>query len=78
MKIAIVEDNEEASQKLIRALNDCCQAHQVPLDITLYKDGIEIIDTYKGHFDVIYFDVEMPIMDGMTAAKRFVKLTIKS
>lgn len=74
MKIAIVEDNEEASQKLIRALNDCCQTHQVPLDITLYKDGIEIVDAYKGHFDVIYFDVEMPIMDGMTAAKKIRKV----
>lgn len=74
MKIAIVEDNEEASQKLIRALNDCCQTYQVPLDITLYKDGIEIIDAYKGHFDVIYFDVEMPIMDGMTAAKKIRKI----
>lgn len=70
MKIAIVEDSQEASQKLVRFLTTCCEAQQIPLDITLYKDGIEIVDAYAGNFDVIYFDVEMPIMDGMTAAKK--------
>lgn len=77
MKIAIVEDSIEASQKLVRFLTSCCDAQQIPLDITLYQDGIEIVDSYVGHFDVIYFDVEMPIMDGMTAAKKIRKVDDK-
>lgn len=77
MKIAIVEDSYEASQKLVGFLTACCEAQQIPLDITLYQDGIEIVDAYAGNFDVIYFDVEMPIMDGMTAAKKIRKIDNK-
>ncbi|MGM0238719.1 MULTISPECIES: LytTR family transcriptional regulator DNA-binding domain-containing protein [Enterococcus] len=74
MKIAIVEDSPEASQTLARLITNFCNEQDISLELIQFSDGIEIVDNYQGNYDVIYFDVEMPIMDGMTAAKKIRKV----
>ncbi|MDN6640877.1 MAG: response regulator, partial [Tetragenococcus sp.] len=70
MHIAIVEDNKDEQLKLQKYITDYCSKEQMSIEVSGYDDGIEIIDHYSGNYDLIYFDIEMPIMDGMTAAKK--------
>jgi len=70
MKIAIVEDDVQASQTLQQLLNTYAEKHDLSLEISLFNDGIQIVDHYQNDFDVIYFDIQMPIMNGMTAAQK--------
>ncbi|MGM0213764.1 LytR/AlgR family response regulator transcription factor [Enterococcus sp. AZ109] len=70
MKIAIVEDDIQQQNCFISLVNRYTVENGIPVTITPFNDGIEIIERYHGEFDVIYFDVEMPIMDGMTTAKK--------
>ncbi|MGO2082236.1 LytR/AlgR family response regulator transcription factor [Vagococcus sp.] len=70
MNIAIVEDNLEERERLKRCFERYQKEQNVAIHLSLFTDGLEIVDQYSGQFDVIYFDVEMPIMDGMTAAKK--------
>lgn len=74
MKIAIVEDDRQASQTLQRLLTTYANQHALTLEIILFNDGIQIVDRYQKDFDIIYFDIQMPIMDGMTAAKKIRKV----
>ena len=39
-------------------------------NILIFNDGVQITSSYPDNLDVIYFDVQMPVMDGMTAAKK--------
>lgn len=70
MKIAIVEDQAEERERIKKCFQQFETEENIVLSLTFFGDGIEIVDQYAGDFDIIYFDVEMPIMDGMTAAKK--------
>lgn len=70
MRIAIVEDDVQQQEKLSKYITKCATENQVTIQIDRFSDGIQIVDNYNSGFDVIYFDIEMAHMDGMTAAKK--------
>lgn len=70
MRIAIVDDKQEIQQQLGEFIKTYSTDQQIPITVTYFSNGLEIVDNYRSNFDVIYFDVQMPIMDGMTAAKK--------
>ncbi|MFC3927600.1 LytR/AlgR family response regulator transcription factor [Streptococcus caprae] len=70
MKIAIVEDQKIEQVRLSSYIKSYCQHKQIPVDITFFNDGIDIASDYDFSFDVIYLDVEMSVLDGMSAAKK--------
>lgn len=70
MNIAILDDSKTASAKLVSLLKVNCSQHKITPSISVFHDGIDLVVNYSGSFDIIYFDVKMPIMDGMTAAKK--------
>ena len=39
-----------------------------------YTDGLNFIEEYRGNLDIVFLDIEMPHMDGMTAARKLRKL----
>jgi two-component system, sensor histidine kinase and response regulator len=65
LKILVVEDNH-LNQKMIYTYLTR-QAHTVQLA----GNGLEAIETLKSHtFDLIFMDVQMPIMDGLEATRK--------
>lgn len=73
MNIAIVEDNKQAQDNLVRFINKCAAELNLVVQITLFDDGLDFVDQFDSIYDIIYFDVEMKYMDGMTAAKKIRK-----
>ena len=41
-----------------------------PFEVTEFADGMEILEDYRPQFDIIFLDVEMKHLDGMTTAER--------
>ncbi len=70
MQIAVVEDNQQERTNLLTLLNKYARENNIAMEVTTFNDGLQIVDQYRSNFDVIYFDVQMPLMDGMTAAKK--------
>lgn len=70
MKIAIVDDQKESRQKLQSYIEQNAKLADVEVEITHFNDGIELVDRFQSSFDIIYLDVEMEILDGMTTAKK--------
>lgn len=74
MKIAIVEDQQIEQEKLSQYITNFCHQVGIPVDITCFNDGVHITSDYQKQFDLIYLDVEMEIMDGMTTAQKIRRL----
>lgn len=70
MEIAIVEDNKYAQDNLISYINASAEELNQVVLIDTFFDGLEFIGKFKDKYDIIYLDVEMEYMDGMTAAEK--------
>ncbi|MDR0831755.1 MAG: LytTR family DNA-binding domain-containing protein [Bacillales bacterium] len=68
IKIAIVDDTLSEYENLKNYISKYFKNSQDVVTISYFSDGKEIVAKYKGDFDIILMDIDMPIMDGMTAA----------
>ncbi len=74
IQLAIVEDEDSYAQQLTEFVNKYQSESGHYFKITRFRDGDEITNGYKGQFDIILMDIEMKLMDGMTAAEEIRKL----
>lgn len=70
MKIAIVEDQKIEQDRLSNYIKTYCKKAGIAVEISCFNDGLHITSDYQKQFDLIYLDVEMEIMDGMTTAQK--------
>ena len=68
IRIAIAEDDPRCFAQLERYIGDYGRETGRAFQVTHYGDGEDLVERYKPGFDLILMDVEMPFMDGMTAA----------
>lgn len=68
--IAIVEDEAEFSVQLQEFLKQYQKEHDVPIKISVFGDGAEILSDYQPLYDIILLDIEMPKVNGMEAAEQ--------
>ena len=62
---------DKEHQKLIRQF--ICRyekEEQTKICVKEYTDGLQFLEEYEGNLDVVFLDIEMPHMDGMTAARK--------
>ena len=70
MRVAIAED-DEASCKLLQAyLKTYSEKTGVVFEIDCFPDGMKLVNAYKPVYDLLLLDIEMPLLDGMSAARR--------
>ncbi|MCR4756387.1 MAG: LytTR family DNA-binding domain-containing protein [Butyrivibrio sp.] len=74
IQLAIVEDENSYADQLIEFVNRYQSESGKSFKITRFKDGDEITNGYRGQFNIILMDIEMKLMDGMTAAEEIRKL----
>lgn len=74
IRIAIAEDEALYAQQLQQYIEDYGRESGYQLEVTVYHDGEELLEHYRTQFDIILLDVEMPFMDGMTAAEHIRKI----
>lgn len=73
IKCAIVEDEEEFIQILKQYMDSFQKQNNCFIELSIFRNGQEILDSNQ-KFDLIFMDIDMPIMDGMTAAKKMREL----
>ncbi|WP_062051540.1 LytTR family DNA-binding domain-containing protein [Bacillus sp. JCM 19034] len=77
IRIAIVEDELRYQEQLIEFLRRFQQEKDVKIEIETYSDGDEFIGKYKAQFDIILMDIQLPFIDGMSAAEEIRKIDSK-
>lgn len=68
-KIYILEDDDKAATVLSDFLNQYAAKIGVDIQLTRFPNAFDFLETYGYDADVIFFDIEMPGMNGMEAAK---------
>lgn len=66
--IAIVEDEDLAAELLEGYIQKYAAQSDQEFHITRYRDAIEFLKDYNAVFAVVFMDVQMPMMDGVSAA----------
>lgn len=70
MRIAICEDKEEQARILMAHIERYQKERDFAIEYKHFPNGLAFLDNYKIGFDVVFMDIEMPVMNGMEAAKR--------
>lgn len=70
MKIAIIDDDAQCRQQMAEYVHTYAQNTKQVIKVVSYSLGINFISEYEADCDVIFLDVEMPHMDGITTAKK--------
>ena len=73
-KIAIVEDEQNAANKLAEYLEKYADQYNIPISIDAFGDAMDFIDHYRPTYDIVFMDIEMPFMNGMDAARQLRQL----
>jgi len=68
--IAIVEDSQQFSDSLHIYLDKYSQENDIEFKVYNFSDGDEITSDYEAKYDIIFLDVEMKRLDGMSAAQK--------
>ena len=70
IQMAIVEDEKIYADELTRYITQFQQETDYQIETTWMKDGSDIADEYEAKYDIILMDIQMKMMDGMSAAKK--------
>lgn len=70
LKIAIVEDQPASAQRLLDFLERYSRENDEIFDSTVFADAVDFLSELHQPFDLVFMDIELPGMDGMTAARR--------
>lgn len=73
-RVAVVEDNPQSREKLRTYAARWQSERDVVLRLSEFEDGLSFVSDYTADYDVIFMDIEMPLMDGMRAAREIRKI----
>ena len=68
-RIAVVEDEPQERGKLQEFLARYEREHSENFMVSVYEDGLFLVENYVSQFDVILMDIQMKLVDGMKAAR---------
>lgn len=69
IRVAIVEDDVSAAEVLAGYLQRYGEENNETFSVEKFGNAINFIENYSSSYDIVFMDIEMPHMDGMTAAK---------
>ena len=75
INIAIVEDDAKQAAVLSGYISRYAKEHNdEQFSIVSFANGVSFIEGYRNKYDIVFMDIEMPLMDGLTVAKRLREL----
>lgn len=73
-RIAIVEDEAAVREQLAGYVQRYTRQYGTQFEVTMFTDGVEILEDYRPVYDIISLDVEMQHLDGMETVRRIREL----
>lgn len=74
MRIAVVDDERSERSRLRKLIALFAEQSGRVLEVEEYSSGLDFVSDYYYPFDIIFMDVEMPLMDGLECMKTLRKM----
>lgn len=68
--IHVVEDDLKTAELLASYLQRYATSRGIDVTVSIFSNAFDFLEGYGEHVDAVFFDIEMPGMTGMDAAKR--------
>jgi DNA-binding LytR/AlgR family response regulator len=68
-RVAIVEDEASYRQEIHDFIIEYGRQHKLSFSVQEYPDGTTIAEDEEAHYDIVFFDIELPGISGMEAAR---------
>lgn len=69
-RIAIVDDQARERKTLQAQIESYAKEKEIEIETVLFKDGVEFLTNYRPIYDIIFMDIDMPLIDGMKISKK--------
>ena len=73
INVAVVEDECKEAEKLLEMLDRYGKEHGIKFGKRIFSRADEFLANYTVDYDIVFFDIQMPGQDGMSAAKELRK-----
>ena len=70
VNIAVVEDDKSAADRLLSMLDRYGAENKLVINKRYFGYSTEFLENYTAGYDIVFMDIVLPDMDGMTAAKK--------
>ena len=70
IRIAVAEDEQNTYEMIHTFLKRYASEKQLEIGVKHFCNGFEITDSYRPEYDIILMDVDMPLMNGIDAARK--------
>lgn len=70
INVVILEDEKAAAERLKSYIDRFSSEKSVCFNVTVYDNAVSMLEGYKADADIIFVDIQMPLMNGMSAAHR--------
>lgn len=72
-RIAVCDDEAPARENIVRMLNEIAAQNGRKFDCVCFSSANELLREYRADWDILFLDISMPGMDGMSAARQIRK-----
>lgn len=70
VRVAIVDDSKQDTLLLKSYVEKYSQMNDYKFNIKLFANGLDFLEQFKGAFDIVFMDIEMPHLNGLDVARR--------
>lgn len=77
IRIAIVDDDEKCRNQEKDFIERYGRETDEKFEITVFESGMDFITDYLAVFDIVFLDIEMPLLNGMATARKLRELDDK-
>ena len=69
-RIAIVEDDGAIVGEIEEYIRRYAAENGQEVSIAIFGNGMEFIEKFRANYDLVFMDIEMPVLDGMSTIKK--------